>query len=122
MASEVLKRVMHLWTEELVFCVVGERGGIHFHMKPEQPKQGNIDGYGGIEMHSRTPQYSGQTPGDDCWLLKGKCWHDGSSLQARETWIPLQRRCNELGDYGMLWTALEREYHYRFPDTTESPP
>jgi hypothetical protein len=46
---------------------------------------------GGIEIHYRVPPdyMRDQAPMAKCWLLGGPCWHDGSSLQATEHWIPM---------------------------------
>lgn len=41
--------------------------------------------FGGIEVHSKTPIYSGQELSDGyCEWTRGGCYHDGSSLAFRE--------------------------------------
>ena len=45
---------------------------------------------GGIEYHRGTPKVGDRAPDhDNCWLIRRPCWHDGSSLQVEEYWIPL---------------------------------
>lgn len=57
--------------------------------------------YGGIECHSPKPLYdydgySSEPHHEECWLLKGPCWHDGSSLQFSETIEPMMRNVKDL--------------------------
>lgn len=91
----------HIWS------VVNAAGGIHLHIS-----QHGESVYGGLELHSRTPLYgSDRAPtGENCWLIGGPCWHDGSSLAAEEYWIPLWKSgadheailgqlCNEIQKY-----------------------
>jgi len=72
----------HLWS------LVGEKGGVHLSIHAHD----NGKYYGGIETHFRVPpKYLADQPPthEDCWLLHSVCWHDGSSNQAEEKWIPL---------------------------------
>lgn len=73
------------------------------------PNAGRCD-WCGTEAVSRTParDYEEGKPADhnDCWLIGGPCWHDGTSLYASEFMIPLLEREGE----GALWEQLEREY------------
>jgi len=71
----------HIW------FVKGEYGAVHVWAQRHTDdiiKQFGDRYFGGIECHSRVPMYEGQGSHDDCWLLKGPCYHDGSSLQFSE--------------------------------------
>ncbi len=79
----------HMWK------VVLAGGGIHLYVadmgENYNPEYGERYS-GGIEIHYRhPPSYMDHEPPshDECFLLKAPCWHDGSSLQASEYWIPL---------------------------------
>ena len=76
-----------------VWSCVGSRGAIHVHITDYGEKHAAEYGNrysGGIEIHYRQPPSYMDTPPSQnkCWLLGGPCWHDGSSLQASEYWIP----------------------------------
>jgi hypothetical protein len=77
--------ISHLWT------IVGPRGGVHLWANLYQGRDA-YDVYGtsskwcgGFELHSPVPFYQDDDeppvkPTDEsCWLIKGKCYHDGSS-------------------------------------------
>jgi hypothetical protein len=93
------------------WIVVGEHGAIDFHCSHADSefacKYGRT---GGIEYHHRAPasymrsDYS--CVHDHCWILDGKCWHDGTSLWASEHWIPLLESSGEAA----IWAELERTY------------
>lgn len=114
--AEVLTRRMHLSKEQWVFAVVGERGGVHFHIRPENPYTRDERPYAGIEIHRREPIYPGQVSGGHCWLINTDCYHDGSTLVARDFYVPIFRRCEDSGDYEPLWKAVEAEYIRRFQE------
>ncbi len=91
-----------------VWSLIGAHGGLHLHI-------GEFAEDSGIEVHYRTPPdyMENQPPSDDhCWLLKTPCWHDGSSLQATEVWIPLWKSLN--GDHDAMFDALRQEAAQRF--------
>jgi len=73
---------------------------------------------GGIEIHYRIPpDYMRDQPPthDDCFLLKAPCWHDGSSLQASEFWIP--RWLTMQNDHDAMFLLLNRDLEQRLiPD------
>jgi hypothetical protein len=83
----------HIW------FIKGAEGGIHVWAKryPDDIAERLGERYfGGIECHSKEPTYEGQTCSyDDCWLLNGPCFHDGSSLQFSEQIEPYLPRNNE---------------------------
>lgn len=87
-----------LWNEEgreprHVWSVVGEDGGIHIWAVEKSPGLAARFGgrfYGGIESHWRRSPYGEDEPHhEDCWLLKGPCYHDGSSLYFEENIAPM---------------------------------
>jgi hypothetical protein len=91
--------------------------GLHLHISEM------VDGYkpeygpetsGGIGIHYRTPPdyMKDDAPScNPCWLIGGPCWHDGSSMQATEFWIPfwLANR----NDHERMFRALEKELNDR---------
>lgn len=115
-----LKRLMILNRHKWNFVVVGDAGAIHFWIRPVFDDDGEIEFHdlsGGIEMHSNTPPSwsEGKLPDNEkCWATGKPCWHDGSSLQAEEFWIPLLKSCCiHNGDYEPLWLALQSDYQSR---------
>lgn len=65
---------------------IEKRYGVHLHGHEQKGKFRTL----GVEFHSPVPQYDGHEPvcnwntkvPDDCWVTKGICYHDGSSLMA----------------------------------------
>lgn len=98
----------HTWS------VVGARLGLHLHISVMDDKDhkdyGGPRESGGIEIHYRTPpdhmKDDAPYPGA-CWLLGGPCWHDGSSMQATEFWIPFWKENPH--DHERMFRALEKE-------------
>lgn len=76
----------HVWT------VIGRHLAVHLHISEcEIPGKETINS-AGIEYHFREPpeHMKDEAPSQDrCWLLGAPCWHDGSSLQASEFWVPI---------------------------------
>lgn len=102
----------HKWS------VVGKDGGVHVWATDNRDKYPNgyeFEGlYGGIECHRRKPadyQEGREADFDNCWLLRGPCWCDGSSLQFEE-------ECKndyyvdamESGDYEPFFSLARRRY------------
>lgn len=111
--------------DRTIFALVGEPGGVHFWAQRSSAIIAGIgdEYYGGIESHKRTkPDWSDNEKPDneDCWLLKGPCWHDGSSLQASEYYIPLWKLCRERNDYEPLWAALMTCYRRHFMEPNDA--
>ena len=52
---------------------------------------------GGIECHAATGE--GEPSHDPCWVLGGRCWHDGSSLQFSEEIAPFLPRDPDLREH-----------------------
>ena len=100
---------LHTWS------VVGKPGGIHLHIresgKPDHPY------FGGLEVHYRQPpDYMKDKPPsqEHCWLLDAPCWHDGSSLQAEEIWIPLWRTMPN--DHDRMLACLTQRWREAFEE------
>lgn len=114
MEEEALVRLTREDGYEKRWIVVGNGGAIDFHCSHGGTDIARRFGRsGGVEFHYRHPEdyMSAEYPctHDHCWILGGKCWHDGTSLWASEYWVPLLERDGEAG----VWAALEREYRRR---------
>ena len=96
------RRVRHRWV------VANELAGLHFWCE-----QTGSEWFGGVEFHSATRHdYMNESPShDNCWLLGGPCWHDGSSPDAREVWIPRWLRNKD--DHDVMLSMLEQEFMER---------
>ena len=94
----------HIWSVE------GANGGIHLHITDLGEKITNERYSGGIEYHYRTPPdyMKEDAPSHhNCFLLGGPCWHDGSSLQASEYWVPLWEM--DQGNHDLIFSELQKE-------------
>lgn len=103
--------------------VVGPRGGVELAFTcSEAPRQFNRDSAitaDGFEIHSRRPMYDDDDSlpsHTDCWFVGGPCWHDGTTLWAREFVMPLLLSQGTAG----FWPWLEQEYAKRFDALDES--
>jgi|SRR5581483_1880112 len=97
------------------WILVGREGAVDFHVSHERPEIAHLGlgPIGGIEEHHRTPpdyMQADKPSHDHCWILNGKCWHDGSSLYASEVLIP---RCLGQSDAD-VFDVLRGEYIQRF--------
>lgn len=73
----------------------------------------------GLEIHyaaGHVPEYlDGNAPTNtDCWLIGGRCWHDGTSLYATESLWPMIESWLRIGDHEAIFRCLEREADERF--------
>jgi len=90
------------------WAVVGDLGGVHFWYS-ESKHDGQK--YGGVEWHwrERTEDYHTETPShDDCWVIGGPCWHDGTSLYADEVYIPMVGHVDDDVIYRFLATDYQK--------------
>lgn len=77
-----------------VWWIKDDRGAVHIWARISRLDGFPTEWIGGVECHwAECPEGSGwfnpQSPSQsDCWLLKGPCWHDGSSLYFRERIAP----------------------------------
>lgn len=97
-----------------VWSVIGRHLAIHLRIVD----LGDHGLSGGIELHFREPpEYMAEdAPSHDrCELLQGPCWHDGSSMQATERWIPFWQLAPH--EHERMFRELEAEIEAR-PKTT----
>lgn len=103
----------HMWE------VLGPKGGIHFtaffYKDGEEPSCG-------LEFHhTRAAGYRCDEAPDhiECFLTGEPCWHDGTSLYARETIWPMVETMLRSGDHEAVFRALEYEYDQHFKRLAE---
>lgn len=115
-AEKKAKRIMMFGKDRFIFAVTSRDYAVHFWCErvlddPNTPSGGEFQrSFGGIEYHwPMSPKWGKREPDHNrCWITGKPCWHDGSSLQASEVYIPMFRMCNETGDFEPLWNKLER--------------
>lgn len=117
---EKLVRITRQDDYEKRWIVVGKLGAVDFHCSLPHLEVTRLYGRtGGVEYHHRSPaRYMREDYGcthDNCWVLGGKCWHDGTSQWASSHWIPLLEACGE----DAIWIELEITYR-NHEWTTES--
>jgi len=99
---------------ETRWIVVNKLGAIDFHCtNTDLEIVAKFGRSGGVEIHRSLPddyQNPDQPDHLDCWILGGKCWHDGSSLWASEHWIPMLESNGEEA----VWQALYAEHKRQF--------
>jgi hypothetical protein len=111
---------------DLSFYLLGKRGAVQFKVftgwylphvanelegKPYYGLSTYPKGYD-IGYHAREPQYEGQTlMTDDCPLIGGPCYYDGSSLQAESIAKALVEEGSEA-----VWKIMEQRYIEQFGD------
>ena len=102
----------HQWS------IVGALAGLHVWIKDrgeEFEEQFGSRYSGGIEVHYRTPPsyMSDDAPTyKSCWLLGCPCWHDGSSLQTTEYWIPAWLA--DPHNHDRMFDLLQADFESRF--------
>ncbi len=108
------------------WSVVGRHLAIHLHISDLGKllgKEGRDRYSGGIEIHYRQPpEYmENDAPSQDrCWLLKAPCWHDGSSMQVTDKWIPHWLEFRGAPDeHERMFTLLATEVEEHTPTTLE---
>ncbi len=98
----------HMWV------VIARHLAMHLHIV-DLGEEAGADRYsGGIELHWREPpdHMGDQAPDHSpCSILNAPCWHDGSSLQAAERWIPLWLTARY--DHDRMFRLLEAEIDRR---------
>lgn len=91
---------------------LGVRGGLNFHVSitPDYPPSC------GLEFHHLAP-INGEDSAPDhlqCPLTGGRCWHDGTSLYAREHLWPIIEGLLKAGNHQTIFAVLEREADRQF--------
>ena len=114
--SRPFESVSHRWE------LVGPMGALHLHVSIYK----ETDPSCGLEYHHtaralQMPKFSylaNAAPGHlNCPMTGGQCWHDGTSLYAREHLWPLAEFHLRNGDHDSIFRMLEREYEDHFePD------
>lgn len=106
-----------------VLELAGQYGSLEFWIMPERKGWNDHKEYiGGVEHHYNYCPEGGWFKPDEpshieCNLNCGKCWHDGSSLQASETFIPLLLRWGQ----DAVLNRLTSQYDERMkPETTDN--
>ena len=97
------------------FSLTGEQGALSFvfftgwHKKETRKARDpfrHTDGLGGVDWHWRTPRTDYEAfHHEDCDLLGGDCWTDGSGLMAMDAFEELVN-----GGTDSLWEWMERLY------------
>jgi len=108
---------------KVMFILKGEEGAVHFlfstgwflpHLREELEEKGHffrvkypwaMD----LGYHSPKPIHGDETHFDDCDVLGGECYYDGSGLNA----IPLLEKLVAEGDEA-VWKELEKYYEETF--------
>jgi len=101
--------------ERHCWVCIGRHGAMQFHVAGPYTYEGANEWGGGLETHYRSPPdyMANNAPShDQCHILKSPCWHDGTSLYARERLIPewLADRHN----HDAIFEMLKREYRKTF--------
>lgn len=99
--------------------LIGEKGGMHLHIHGPHHYSGEDHWSAGLEYHSRAPRHGDNEPPDhdECWLLCAPCWHEGTSLCAREAYLPLFYA----GLFGLIFSRLAVEARRYFEETPDAP-
>ena len=115
------------FSERHTWSIVGRHLGIHLHITDLSKMPGvDLDGRlsGGVEYHFRQPpeHMKDEAPSQDrCWLLKAPCWHDGSSMQVSDVWIPHWLEFRGAPDeHARMFRLLEREVEEHAMTTLET--
>ena len=102
--------IYHRWE-----LVCGE-GGLHLSVSLFRDSEPGC----GLEFHSVTQRGDDAPDHVDCPLTGGRCWHDGTSLYARETVWPEVESHLRRGDHDQIFKLLEYEAtrHFGRADAT----
>lgn len=100
--SKPYGNVYHNWE------LVGPNGALHFNVCLVK----GYDASCGLEFHHLSGE--GAPHHLDCPLTGGRCWHDGTSLYARETVWPFVSAYLPTGDHDHIFRYLEGEYEAHF--------
>lgn len=106
-----------LYENELAlrWAISGDAGAVEFQGIAQCVDMNDRNAYNlsfkpyGIEYHFRTPpEYRAGTLAyhEDCWLIGGPCWHDGSSVDAYVVALH-SVGCNR---FASIWECIEQKY------------
>lgn len=105
-------KARHTWT-----CI-GRHAALHLHISGPYGSDGEPRWSAGLETHYRQPpdHMANDAPShEECWLIGGPCWHDGTSLYAEERYLP--RWLDNPHDHDGMFRRLEQEYLSQFPSS-----
>lgn len=118
-----LRRNTRVWVDgeghvHVLWAVISDRDAVSFKLRVGKGRGNRDDLPWGIDRHSADPDPDGYTFGpNDCDLLPGgKCYSDGSALQAYELWREVVDGSGE----ERIWTVLEDRYA-RWVEDQEDP-
>jgi hypothetical protein len=103
------------------WVVVGPEGGLHFHVSLT-PK---YDPSCGLEFHHNRAAWMrivgrSEAPHHlQCQVIGEPCWHDGTSMYAREHLWPICEPMLKEGAHDMIFRVLESEYESHFERNVE---
>ena len=112
----------HIWS------LVGPEGGVHIWARRNDDEFAERFGarfIGGIEVHRRAPsEWQSDYPSshDDCWLIGGPCWHDGTSLYFSERIGPFLNPRGNLTEANHEFVRGEISDWYRSQFTSDGTP
>ena len=88
------------------------------HVARNLPHNSLCEGTGfDVGYHANKPQWENQNPMDNCDLLiEGKCYYDGSSLQADERY---KKFIQQKDAFDWAWKQLESDWQERFGNQNE---
>lgn len=97
------------------WIAIGPDFALDFHVCDHDSIADALERYiGGIEVHYRSPPVymNDSAPSHDyCEILKCPCWHDWSSLQASDVWIP--RWLSDPYNHDRMFEFLKEEMECR---------
>lgn len=99
--SKPWNSVRHVWE------FISVHGGITFHATV--PTDSEYETAAGLELHSIYPQGDKAPDHINCQVTGGRCWHEGTSLYARETLWPLVAPHLARGEHDKIFRILEEE-------------
>jgi hypothetical protein len=111
----------------IFFYLIGEKGAVNWTIgtnwypranQREDPRIMNMSFTGtepsawDLGYHAKEPFYEGQWSRDDCDVIGGKCYYDGSTLNA-------EQHLDTFLEQGLdaIWVMLEQYYHDTFDET-----
>lgn len=103
------KRYHYKYSKELFvgewnhsFSLIGRFGALALNIREYKDTPS-----AGLEYHHKSPLgYMDDAPSrTDCYLLNGPCWHDGTSLYATETYLPVF----QYGDHERIFRMMTRD-------------
>ena len=103
------------------YTCIGRHGAVHFHISDFGAEWEKTHGQrfgAGLEIHYREPppHMADYAPSQDkCWLIGCPCWHDGTTMYAEETLLPMWRP----NDHERMFRLMEHEYRLRFEKEDE---